>query len=87
LKRKTQDTNDALTTKEIGRALKKLKNNKAPGTDNIPAVLLKFGGDRLKQWLKHMFLSIWIKAMKKSQKSGFKELHVHCIKRWPVGIC
>ena len=40
--------------------MKKLKNNKAPVTDNIPAELLKFGSDRLKQWLKHMSTSIWI---------------------------
>jgi hypothetical protein len=40
---------------EIETALKKFKNNKAPRTDNIPADLLKFGGNRLKQWLKHIF--------------------------------
>jgi len=49
LKGKTQDTIDAPTIEEIETALKKLKNNKYPGTDNIPAELLKFGGDRLKQ--------------------------------------
>jgi hypothetical protein len=39
--------------------LKKLKTNKVPGTDNLPAELLKYDGERLKQWLKHMFLLIW----------------------------
>ena len=48
-KGKTQDTTDAPTTEEIETALKNLKNNKAPGTDNIPSELLKFHGDRLKQ--------------------------------------
>ena len=57
----TQDTTDVPTTKETETALKKLKNYEAPGTDNIPAELLKFGGERLKQWLKHIFSSIWIK--------------------------
>jgi len=60
LKEKTQDTIDAPTIEEIETALKKLKNNKSHGTDNIPAELLKSGGDRLKQWLKHIFLSMWI---------------------------
>ena len=59
-KGKTQDTIDAPTTEEIETAQKKLKNNKAPGTENIPADLLIVGGDRLKQWLKQMFTSVWI---------------------------
>ena len=49
LKGKTQDTIDVPTIEEIETALKKLQNNKVPGTDNILAELLKFGGDRLKQ--------------------------------------
>jgi len=56
-----QNTTDAPTTKEIETALKKLKNYEAPGRDNIPIELLKYGGERLKQWLKHIFSSIWIK--------------------------
>ena len=61
-KGKTQDITDAPTTEEIETALKKLKNSKSHGTDNIPAELLKFGGDRLQQWLKLtcIFSSIWI---------------------------
>jgi len=39
------------TTEETETALKKLKNNKVPETDNIPAELFKFGGVRLKQRL------------------------------------
>ena len=60
LKGKTQGITDVPTTKEIETKLKKLKNNKAPGTDNVPAELLEFGSDKLKQWLKHIFSSIWI---------------------------
>jgi len=60
LKGKTQDTIDAPIIGEIETAQKKLKKNKSPGTDNIPAELLKFGGDRLKQWLKRIFSSMWV---------------------------
>jgi hypothetical protein len=31
--------------------LEKLKNNKAPGTDNVQAELIKYGGKNIKQWL------------------------------------
>jgi len=59
-KGRSQDITDAPTIEEIETALKKLKNSKANGTDNIPAELLKSGGDRLQQWLKHIFSSFWI---------------------------
>jgi hypothetical protein len=57
----TQYITDAPTTKGTETALKVLKNYEAPGTDNISAELLKFGDQRLKQWPRHIFSSIWIK--------------------------
>ena len=60
LKGKTHDTTDAPTTEEIETELKKLKNMKALGTDNISGELLKFSSGRIKHWLKHIFSSIWI---------------------------
>ena len=56
---KTPDKTDA-------PLLKKLKNNKAPGTHSIPAELLRFAGDRLKQWLSMYFHQYG--SMKKSPK-------------------
>jgi hypothetical protein len=44
LKGAYEDIIGAPTTDEIETALKKLKRDKAPGTDNLPAELLKHGG-------------------------------------------
>ena len=44
-----KDTNeeDSTPTIEVEMAIQKLKNYKAPGTDNIPAELFKYGGNEL----------------------------------------
>ena len=44
---------------EVRIAMKKLKNNKAPGTDNIPAEMLKQGGNQLEQFLLKIVTSVW----------------------------
>ena len=49
--RKERYRTHTATTEETETALKKLKNNKVPETDNIPPELFKFGGARLKQRL------------------------------------
>jgi len=40
---------EAPTYKEVSDIINKLKRNKAPGTDNIPAELVKYGGYILKE--------------------------------------
>jgi hypothetical protein len=49
------------TCKEVSDIINKLKRNKAPGTDNIPAELIKYGGYILKQRMYNFILSIWNK--------------------------
>lgn len=45
---------------ETQRALNKLKNHKAPGTDGIPAELLKYGGDALHRRIHQLITHIWL---------------------------
>ncbi|XP_071653719.1 uncharacterized protein [Temnothorax longispinosus] len=44
---------------EVEEAIKKLKNNRAPGADNIPAELLKYGGDSLATAAHQLIGKIW----------------------------
>jgi len=49
------------TYKEVSDIINKLKRNKAPGTDNIPAELVKYGGYILKHRMYNLILLIWSK--------------------------
>jgi hypothetical protein len=49
------------TYKEVSDIIKKLKENKAPGTDNIPAELIKYAGHVLKHRMYKLIILIWNK--------------------------
>jgi hypothetical protein len=51
----------------VEKAVKKLKNYKAPGTDNIPAEIFKYGGNELLKHLHSIIREIWLK---KCQQAG-----------------
>lgn len=44
---KEEQEQDQPRQKEVGEAIEQLSNNKSPGSDNIPAELIKNGGDAL----------------------------------------
>ena len=50
---------DAPTAEEIYLAIEKLRNNKAPGSDNISAELLKYGSKKIVLVMEYMFSEIW----------------------------
>ena len=52
---------DSAPTIEVEMAVQILKNYKAPGTDNIPAELFKYGGNGLVKHLHTIIKDIWQK--------------------------
>ena len=50
---------DPPTIEEIRKAIKRLRNNRAAGTDNIQAELLKYGGEVVEQKLGYLISLIW----------------------------
>ena len=49
----------APTHEEVIEAINSLKNNKSPGSDDIPAELFKSGGEQLISYLHELILQIW----------------------------
>ena len=56
---------------EVRAVLKALKNNKAPGPDNVPAELLKHGGEEMVKALHEMIADVWeTEAIPKTWEEG-----------------
>jgi hypothetical protein len=51
------------TYNEINGIIQKLRNNKAPGLDNIISELIKEGGQQLKHRIYMLILKIWEKKV------------------------
>jgi hypothetical protein len=58
------------TYKEVSDIIKKLNENKAPGTDNIPAELIKYGGYILKHRMYKLILLIWNKEQLPTEEAS-----------------
>jgi hypothetical protein len=57
----TNEEESSPTIEEVEMAIQKLKKNKTPGTDKIPAELFKYGGNELVKYLHTIIKEIWLK--------------------------
>ena len=55
------------TREETIRAIKRLKNNKSPGKDNIPSEIWKYGGEMIQEKLHDLIITIWNKEITPDQ--------------------
>ncbi|CAF4152005.1 unnamed protein product [Rotaria sordida] len=47
------------TLNEVAKAIEQIKNKKAPGKDDVPAELLKAGGNTVTEWLHEIIRDMW----------------------------
>ena len=64
---------------EVERAIKSLANNKAPGCDNLPAELIKPGGEELCKALTILCNQVW--RTKGGRRSGRNQCLSQFLKR------
>lgn len=70
---------------ETQMATNKLKNSKAPGSDQIPAEFLKYGGDALHRQIHRLITLIW---RKEKIPAGWREsIIVPIHKKWDKSKC
>lgn len=81
----SSDAELSILQKEVEAAVKSLKADKSPGIDNVPAELIKHGGEKTTEALTELCQKIW--AQKKWPKEWTQSLVIPLPKKGNLKLC
>jgi hypothetical protein len=80
-----EEPTEIITIAELDQVLQKAKNRKSPGLDNINVELFKYGGQKLRETLLHLFNNIW---KQRTTPSDWEEaLIINIYKKGSRNVC
>jgi hypothetical protein len=80
-----EEPTEMITIAELDQVLQKAKNRKSPGLDNINVELFKYGGQKLRETLLHLFNNIW---KQRTTPSDWEEgLIINIYKKGSRNVC
>ena len=48
-----------ISLEEVQKAMQRMKNNKTPGSDELPSKIFKYGGDSMTKWIHRIINVAW----------------------------
>jgi hypothetical protein len=80
-----EEPTEMITIAELNQVLQKAKNRKSPCLDNIYVELFKYGGQKLRETLLHLFNNIW---KQRTPPSDWEEgLIINIYKKGSRNVC
>jgi len=56
------DEHTGISLEEVEKAIQHMKNNKSPGSDELPSEIFKYAGDSMTKWIHCIINVAWKKA-------------------------